>query len=39
MKIGLDVMGGDYAPGAILEGAFDALRYLSADEKIFLIGD
>jgi len=39
MKIGLDVMGGDYAPGAILEGAFDALRYLSPDEKIFLIGD
>ncbi|MDZ7739244.1 MAG: phosphate--acyl-ACP acyltransferase [Bacteroidales bacterium] len=39
MKIGLDVMGGDYAPGAILEGAFDALRTLLPDERIVLIGD
>ncbi|MFO7756035.1 MAG: phosphate acyltransferase PlsX [Bacteroidales bacterium] len=39
MKIGLDVMGGDYAPGAILEGAFDALGNLLPDERIVLIGD
>ncbi len=39
MNIGLDVMGGDYAPGAILEGAFDALESLLPDEKITLIGD
>ncbi len=39
MKIGLDVMGGDYAPGAILEGAFDALENLLPDERIVLIGD
>ena len=39
MKIGLDVMGGDYAPGAILEGAFDALESLLPGEKIVLIGD
>lgn len=39
MKIGLDVMGGDYAPGAILEGAFDALKDLLPDERIVLIGD
>ncbi|MFP4487779.1 MAG: phosphate acyltransferase PlsX [Bacteroidales bacterium] len=39
MKIGLDVMGGDYAPGAILEGAFDALGMLLPDERIVLIGD
>ncbi|MBS0010950.1 MAG: phosphate acyltransferase PlsX [Bacteroidales bacterium] len=39
MKIGLDVMGGDYAPGAILEGAFDALGSLLPGEKIVLIGD
>ncbi len=39
MKIGLDVMGGDYAPGAILEGAFDALRHLLPGERIVLIGD
>ena len=36
MKIGLDVMGGDYAPGAILEGAFDALESLLPGEKIVL---
>lgn len=39
MKIGLDVMGGDYAPGAILEGAFDASGSLLPGEKIVLIGD
>jgi len=39
MNIGLDVMGGDYAPGAILEGAFDALRSLLPGEKIVLIGN
>ncbi len=38
MNIGLDVMGGDYAPGAILEGAFDALNFLHNNEKIVLIG-
>lgn len=32
-------MGGDYAPGAVLEGAFDALEYLSPGEKIVLVGD
>lgn len=32
-------MGGDYAPGAILEGAFDALGKLLPDERIVLIGD
>jgi glycerol-3-phosphate acyltransferase PlsX len=39
MNIGLDAMGGDYAPGAILEGAFDALGSLLPGEKIVLIGD
>ncbi len=39
MRIGLDVMGGDYAPGAILEGAIDALGHLSSDERIVLVGD
>ncbi|MCD4769915.1 MAG: phosphate acyltransferase [Bacteroidales bacterium] len=39
MRIGLDVMGGDYAPGAVLEGATDVLDYLSGDEKIVLVGD
>jgi glycerol-3-phosphate acyltransferase PlsX len=39
MKIGLDVMGGDFAPDAIIEGAVDSLRHLNNKEKLFLIGD
>jgi glycerol-3-phosphate acyltransferase PlsX len=39
MRIGLDVMGGDFAPEAIIEGAADSLRYLSSDDKLVLIGN
>ena len=39
MRIGLDVMGGDFAPDAIIEGAVDSLQHLSVNEKIVLIGD
>ncbi len=39
MKIGLDVMGGDFAPDAIIEGAVDSLPHLSDKDKIYLIGD
>lgn len=39
MKIGIDVMGGDFAPDAIIEGAFDTLEHFSTDEKIVLLGD
>ena len=39
MKIGLDVMGGDFAPDSIIEGAIDSLFHLSKDEKLVLIGD
>jgi glycerol-3-phosphate acyltransferase PlsX len=39
MRIGLDVMGGDYAPDAIIEGAVDSLQHLSVDEKVILLGD
>lgn len=39
MKIGLDIMGGDYAPKAIVLGAIAAHQSLSADEQIVLIGD
>lgn len=39
MKVGVDVMGGDYAPSAVIEGAIDALEHFSADEKIVLLGD
>jgi phosphate acyltransferase len=39
MKIGVDVMGGDFAPDAIIEGAVDTLKHLSADETLVLLGD
>jgi glycerol-3-phosphate acyltransferase PlsX len=39
MRIGIDVMGGDFAPEAIVEGAVDSLSSFSADEKLVLIGD
>lgn len=39
MRIGLDVMGGDFAPDAIIEGAVDSLQYLSVNESLILIGD
>ncbi len=39
MKIGLDVMGGDYAPDATIEGAVLAKPYLTNGDQIVLIGD
>ncbi len=39
MKIGLDVMGGDFAPGAVIEGAVDSLKHLSANDQLVLIVD
>jgi glycerol-3-phosphate acyltransferase PlsX len=39
MKIGLDVMGGDYAPDAIIEGAVDSLQHLSSSDELVLIGN
>lgn len=39
MKIGLDVMGGDFAPDAIIEGAIDVLKYFGTDETLVLLGD
>jgi glycerol-3-phosphate acyltransferase PlsX len=39
MKIGLDVMGGDFAPDAVIKGAVDSLPHLSEDEILVLIGD
>lgn len=39
MKIGLDIMGGDFAPKNCLDGAIMALDTLPADVKIVLIGD
>jgi len=39
MKIGLDIMGGDYAPKAAVLGAIKAHEVLTAAQKLVLIGD
>lgn len=39
MNIGLDVMGGDFAPDATIDGARLALDELSSNDSIFLFGD
>lgn len=39
MKIGLDILGGDFAPENCLSGAIMALDELPSDVKIVLIGD
>jgi glycerol-3-phosphate acyltransferase PlsX len=39
LKLGLDVMGGDYAPLSTIRGAVMALPELKANSKIVLIGD
>lgn len=39
MRIGVDVMGGDHAPKAILDGALTALEKIDADDRLVLFGD
>lgn len=39
MRIGIDVMGGDNAPDAILAGSLAAVKLLSPDDALVLIGD
>lgn len=39
MKIGLDIMGGDYAPQSTVQGAIEAAKLFDEDQKIVLIGD
>ncbi len=39
MRFGVDVMGGDNAPDAILEGAIAALDRLEPDDELVLAGD
>lgn len=39
MKVGLDVMGGDYAPKATIGGAILAHKELSPEDRIVLVGD
>jgi fatty acid/phospholipid biosynthesis enzyme len=39
MRIGVDVMGGDHAPGEILKGCFASLERLASDDHLVLAGD
>jgi len=39
LRIGIDVMGGDHAPDAILAGSLDALPLLAPEDHLVLIGD
>ncbi|RMH25362.1 MAG: phosphate acyltransferase PlsX [Planctomycetota bacterium] len=39
MRIAIDAMGGDHAPGAILQGCLDALPLLDRDDRLILVGD
>lgn len=39
IKIGVDAMGGDFAPDAVVSGAILAHKQLHADERIVLFGD
>ena len=39
MKLGLDIMGGDYAPKNCIDGAIMALENLPSSVRIVLIGD
>lgn len=39
MRIGLDVMGGDLAPGPILKGGLDAVSNFSSEDRLVLFGD
>jgi phosphate acyltransferase len=39
MRIAVDAMGGDFAPGAVVEGAVLALRDFKDISELFLVGD
>lgn len=39
MRIGIDIMGGDFSPGAAIEGSLLAREEMSPDVEIILIGD
>jgi glycerol-3-phosphate acyltransferase PlsX len=39
MKIGLDVMGGDFAPDATVAGAILALSEISENDQVVLLGN
>jgi len=39
VRIGIDVMGGDHAPDKILAGSLSAVKLLSPDDRLVLVGD
>ncbi len=39
MRLGVDVMGGDHAPEAILKGCIEAISLLADDDQLVLIGN
>ena len=39
MKIGLDIMGGDYAPKKTIHGAILAIKQLPKNIKVVLFGE
>lgn len=39
MRAAVDVMGGDFAPGAILQGCWDAAALLDSNDIVYLVGD
>lgn len=38
VRVGIDVMGGDHAPVAILRGCIEAIPYIGPDDSLVLIG-
>lgn len=39
MRIGIDVMGGDHAPEAIVDGAVASVEHLAANDELVLVGE
>ena len=39
MKIGIDIMGGDYAPNEVVLGVIQSLPELEGDTRLVLFGD
>ena len=39
IRIGIDAMGGDFAPEVAIEGAVMSLQYLDKESRIVLFGD
>ena len=38
MRIAIDAMGGDNAPGEIIAGAMEAIEVIDKDDEIILVG-